>query len=145
MGRSTWIDHTCTVAADVDAVFALLSDMDRWPEWVPGMLAIRRRGSAPPVAGCFFLMTLAAPRLGRLWLPNVVYRLDRNVIEWGGGLAGAGIRHGFELMPLGDGATRVRHYEYATGLLRVLAAPAAGFAYRHDRRWSDTLVSRFQR
>ncbi|MEY4763591.1 MAG: Polyketide cyclase / dehydrase and lipid transport [Pseudomonadota bacterium] len=141
--RQTWIDHTSDLPADLDTVYALLSDIDRWPQWTPGLRSIRRPGRGLAQPGSFFLMTLEAPIVRRLVLPNVVYRNDRQCIEWGGGLLGSVIRHSLTLTPLNEHTTRVRHLEYATGLLCLAAWPAAGFAHMHDLRWSRAIEAHF--
>lgn len=139
----TWIDHTSVIQTDIDTLYALLSDIDQWPAWTPGLRSIKRfkRGFAAP--GSFFLMTLDAPIIKRLILPTVVYRNDRDRIEWGGGALGSTIRHFMELTALDRKTTRLRHVEYSTGLLCIGAFPAAGFARMHDLRWSRTIEERF--
>jgi hypothetical protein len=141
--RQTWIDHTSDIQTDIDTLYALLSDIDNWPVWTPGLRSIwrPRKGFAAP--GSFFLMTLQAPIVKRLVLPNVVYQNDRHRIEWGGGALGSTIRHSLALTALDSKTTRLRHVEYSTGLLAVLAWPAANFAHQHDLRWSLAIEARF--
>lgn len=141
--RQTWIDHTSDLPADIDTVYALLSDIDRWPQWTPGLRAIHRRQRGFAAPGSFFLMTLEAPIVRRLVLPNVVYRNDRQRIEWGGGLLGSVIRHSLTLTPIDRHTTRLRHLEYSSGLLCLAAWPAAGFAHMHDLRWSRAIEAHF--
>jgi hypothetical protein len=142
--RQTWIDHTSDISTDVDTLYALLSDIDRWPAWTPGLRFIKRFGKGFAKPGTFFLMTLDAPIVKRLVLPNVVYRNDRERIEWGGGALGSMIRHSMELTALDSRTTRLRHLEYSTGLLAIAAWPAANFAHQHDLRWSQAIEARFR-
>ncbi len=143
--RQTWIDHTSVIQTDIDTLYALLSDIDAWPDWTPGLRAISRFKKGPMTPGACFLMTLEAPWVKRLFLPNVVYQNDRHRIEWGGGLWGSTIRHVMELTAMDARTTSLRHVEYATGVLCMLAWPAANFAYRHDLRWSQAIEARFKR
>ncbi len=143
--RHTWIDHSTEVDTGRPALYTLLRDIDHWPDWTPGLKAIRRLGRAHGLArpGDWFLMTLDAPLLRYLPLPCVMVRNDPDCIEWGAGLLGSRIRHRFELSPLGPHRTRLRHVECASGLLALAAWPAAGFARMHDLRWSRAIEARF--
>jgi uncharacterized membrane protein len=143
--KQTWIDHTSVIQTDIDTLYALLADIDNWPTWTPGLRSIKRfkKGFAKP--GSFFLMTLDAPIIKRLVLPNVVYQNERHRIEWGGGALGSSIRHFMALTALDDHTTRLRHVEYSTGLLCIAACPAASFARMHDMRWSQAIEARFNR
>lgn len=143
--RHTWIDHTNVIDTDQATLYALLSDIDHWPDWTPGLTAIRRWGGKKGFAGpgSRFLIAMEAPVIKRLTLPCVMYRNGIDRIEWGGGALGNTIRHYMALTPMGPGQTRLRHVECATGLLALAGWPAAGFAHRHDLRWSRTIEARF--
>lgn len=143
--RDTWIDRTSEIPTDIDTLYALLSDLDRWPEWTPGLRAILRRRKGAMTPGDAFLMVLEAKGIGGLPLPCTVYRNERNHLEWGGGALGSVIRHSLELTAIDDRTTRLRHVEYATGLLVVLTRPVARLARGHDMRWSDAIEARFRR
>ena len=88
-------------------------------------------------------MVLDAPVIGRLVLPNTIYRNDATGIEWGGGWGGSTIRHSMDVTAEADGSTRLRHRERSSGLLCVLAWPASRYARTHDHRWSRTIEERF--
>ncbi len=143
--RDTWIDRTSEVHTDRDTLYALLSDIDHWPDWVPVLSSLvrlrQRQGKAEP--GAMFVMTLKAPVIGRLVLPCVMYQNTPERMEWGGGALGSTIRHYMELTPMGPGRTRVRHVEQASGALAVLGWPARGFAGRFNGQWSQALEDRF--
>lgn len=143
--RKTWIDRTSVIQTNIDTLYALLSDIDNWPNWTPGLCSIKRvkKGVAQP--GSFFLMTLEAPVIKRLVLPNVVFQNDKHRIEWGGGALGSSIRHSMSLTAIDANTTQLRHLEYATGLLAILSWPAAGFAHRHDLRWSQAIEDKFNK
>lgn len=142
--RRTWIDHTCEVNVSAETLYALLSDVDGWPNWTPGILAIKRRGEGFIAPGSRFTMHLRHPKLGVLKLPNVMYDNQPLRIEWGGGGFGSVIRHFMELTPIDANHTRLRHVEYATGLLALFTLPFEKFAYDHDLHWSDTIRARFE-
>lgn len=140
--RRTWIDQEIEVATDADTLYLLLSDIDRWPEWTPGLRALIRRGRGACVPGTRFVMVMDAPGPG-LPLPCVVYENTPRRLEWGGGGLGSCIRHSLELTPLGPGRTRLRHREYATGLLAIITWPFAAMATAHDERWSAAIAAHF--
>lgn len=140
--RHTWIDHEIEVAVAADTLYLLLSDIDRWAEWTPGLRAIKRRGKSAYGPGTRFVMVMDAPGPG-LPLPCVMYENTPRRLEWGGGGLGSCIRHSLELTALGPDRTRLRHREYATGLLALLTWPLRDAAGAHDRRWSEAIVARF--
>lgn len=138
-----WIDHTSELNADVDEVEALLRDIDRWPSWTPGLLAVRRRDHGPIRHKSRFTMVLKPKGALPAAIPCKVLRLEPGILEWGGGIAGSMIRHSFQYEAIEGGGTRVRHLEYATGLLDHLTRPVEHIAARHDRAWSEALEARF--
>lgn len=141
--RDTWIDLETEVATDAATLYALLADIDGWPAWTPGLRAIRRRGQGPFVPGTRFVMVLAAPVIGGLPLPCELYENTPQRLEWGGGIPGSVIRHSLEITPAGPGRARLRHVEYATGLLALLTRPVARHTRAYDLRWSDAIAARF--
>jgi hypothetical protein len=141
--RRTWIDHTCEVQTDAGTLHALLSDIDGWPSWTPGLHEIRRKSPGVARPGDRFRMVLTMPPLKKRTLPAEMYVNEPGRIEWGGGAGGAVIRHSFELTPLGPGRTQLRHVEYATSFLALFALPFERAIYRHDKGWSDAIVARF--
>jgi hypothetical protein len=143
--KQVWIDLTSTIDTDIDTLYALLSDIENWPTWTPGLTSIRRFGKGFMGPGTFFLMTMEAPFIKRLVLPIRVIENNRDRIEWGGGALGSTIRHFLELKAVDAHTTSLRHVEYSTGLLCIGAWPAAGFARHHDMRWSDTIEARFKK
>jgi hypothetical protein len=138
-----WADVRCEVAVDRDTLYALLSDIDAWPQWTPGLIAIRRRTSGFAGPGTRFQMVIDHPKFGELKTPNQVYVNEPGCIEWGGGALGAKIRHRFELEPAGPSRTRLRNYEYATNGLALL--PFGDFALAHNTRWCEVICERFAR
>lgn len=141
--RRIWIDHTSHLAARVEDVAPLLNDIDGWPSWTPGLIAIRRNKRTPVDVGTGFLMVLRPRGAPPTALPCKVLRKEPGVIEWGGGVGNAEIRHSFEYAANGEGGCSVRHLEYATGWLGALTRPIERIAFAHDRAWSAALEARF--
>jgi len=142
--KRVWIDHSCTLGADLDTVSALLRDVDSWPDITPGLEAIVRDVSEPPAVGGGFRMRLDMKGVPRMTLPAQIFQWDRERIEWGGGVGGSLIRHSMELSEAGPASCTLRHVEYATGVLALLWWPLEHVAYRHDRGWSDALEAHFR-
>lgn len=140
--RRTWIDHTSELSADADTVFALLSDIDNWPSWTPGLNAIKRKRT-PLAQGAAFTMVLKMPGAPTTPLPCKVLKLQPHYIEWGGGFPGSMIQHRFEVTPLSAQRCKVRHVEFATGLLALVTLPIEKLAYKHDLAWSRAIEKRF--
>jgi hypothetical protein len=144
--KHIWIDYTCDVQTDIDTLYALLSDIDKWPQWTPGLRSIRRwRSRGIAKAGTVFLMSMDAPLIKAIAMPSMVVQNERHRIEWGGGMLGSRIVHFMELTSLSSQTTRLRHVEYATGLLAIFARPAANFVHQHDLRWSHAIQARFDK
>jgi NAD(P)-dependent dehydrogenase (short-subunit alcohol dehydrogenase family) len=142
-GRRVWIDHTSEFRAPPPEVELLLSDIDGWPAWTPGLLAVRRKRNGPIRVGSSFTLVVKLKGAPPALLPCKVLRLEPGLVEWGGTIGGAEIRHRFEVTALEGERCRVRQLEYATGWLGQLARPFEAAAAAHDRAWSDALVARF--
>lgn len=142
--RRIWIDYTVEVDASESELSALLSDIDAWPSWTPGLRAIKRKPDGAIGVGTRFTMVLDMKGLG-LPLPCQLFVKEPRRIEWGGGGLGSVIRHRFELTPIGAARTSLRHVEYATNLLALLTLPAEKGIHAHDRRWSNAIRARFAR
>ena len=138
-----WVDESVELAASPMEIHALLSDLDRWPTWVPGLRALRRVGRKPLRVDSRFGMLLSMRPLPTFWVPCQLYALRPDFIEWGGRGPWAAIRHRFELTPLPSGKTRVRHVEYSTNWLAFILIPFEGVFRRHDERWTKALSAQF--
>ena len=138
-----WIDETFEVEASREDVFARMAELDQWPRWVPKLVAVWRSKGAPAQIGTLLFMVIAFPVLQRIILPCTIRRWGLDALEWGGGLAWSGVRHRFELTQVGPGRTRVRHVEYATGLLGLFFRPFEGFAFGFDHGWSEAIRATF--
>lgn len=140
MFKRVWIDETVEIKTNASTLFALLKDFDGWPSWTRGLKAIQRNKDEPLVPGTRFTMVFGALRL-----PCQVYEYGPERLEWGGGLPGSIVRHSFEITPIDGGRCRLRHQEYATGVLALLTLPLEKAIYAHDHRWTTTICERFSR
>jgi hypothetical protein len=143
--RRIWIDHSSALGAPLEAVSALLHNIDAWPRWSPGLLAILRNKASVPRVGGVFVMIVRPEGAPIAPVPCTLLKLEPTLIEWGGGAGGSVIRHRFELEATGSATCRVRQLEYATGLLALLTRPIEKIARRHDLAWSHALERRFPR
>jgi hypothetical protein len=138
--RRTWIDHTVDVDASTGAVYDLLTDIDGWSTWTPGLVRVKRKASGPWAVGQRFTMYIKPASFHPpLPIPCETYELSPNRIVWGGGIPGSVIRHSFEIEPLGEHRSRVRQYEFATNLLAALTLIAEPGIYKHDLRMQNAL------
>lgn len=138
-----WIDHTLEVDAPVEAVMALLTDLDNWPSWTPGLTAVTRKSGEPVHVGSRFTMHVKpAPFHPPLPVACKMLRMEPTLIEWGGDMLRSIVRHRFELSALGPIKTRVRQFEYATNVVALLGRIAEPGIYKHDLRWQEALRDR---
>lgn len=139
MFTRTWIDETVTVSTSAEQLYSLLSDVDGWPHWTRGLKAIKRRDRSAVQVGTRFTMVIdpGIPLACKMF----VYQPDR--LEWGGGVGASIVRHSFEITPLDSQSCRLRHMEYATGVLAVLAMPLERAIHAYDQRWTETILARF--
>jgi hypothetical protein len=143
--RRTWIDHTNEIAASSEVVMAALSDIDAWASWTPGLTGVKRR-PGPLAAGQSFTMLIKPASFHPpLHVKCKLLKLTPTYIEWGGDLLGSVVRHSFELTPLPDGRTRVRQYEYATGVFALIGRIAEPGIHKHDLRWQNALREKLER
>jgi hypothetical protein len=140
MFKRTWIDETVEVATSADTLYSLLKDIKGWPAWTRGLKAIKVKGRDTFGVGTRFAMVLD----GGLRFPCEMYTYGPSRLEWGGGLAGSTVRHSFEITPIDATRCRLRHLEYATGLLAALALPIEKAIYAYDHRWTKTICARFE-
>lgn len=139
MFKRTWIDETVTVNTGAETLHSLLADIDAWPAWTKGLKAIKRRDRSLVQVGTGFTMVLE-PGIP-LGCKMFVFTPTR--LEWGGGIGSSIVRHSFEITPVDATHCQLRHVEYATGLLAVLALPIEKGIRGYDHRWTKTIVSRF--
>ena len=139
MFKRTWIDETVTINSSAEQLHALLKDFDAWPSWTRGLRAIKRRDQSPLQLGTRFTMVLDPG----IPLGCKIFAYDASRLEWGGGVGSSVVRHSFEIRPLTAETCELRHLEYATGVLALLAIPIERGIYAYDHRWTNTIVARF--
>lgn len=62
------IDHSVEIKASPDAVWAVITDVERWPEWTPTMESVRRLEDGPLQLG-------SSARIKQPQMPEAVWRV----------------------------------------------------------------------
>ncbi|MEU4789558.1 SRPBCC family protein [Micromonospora tulbaghiae] len=128
------------IAADVDRVWEVQTDVERWPEWTPSVTAARRLEPGPLALGS--TARLEQPRLRpSVWRVTEIEPPYSFVWE----STGPGVRSRGEhrLVPLEDGRTRAELVLAQTGPLAGLIGLLAGsMMRRYLRQEADGLRRR---
>ncbi|GGY05665.1 SRPBCC family protein [Streptomyces hiroshimensis] len=103
-------------AAPPAVVWRLLSDLDGWPGWVPGVAAMSGGGPGGAVPGLSFRWKLG----GMTIRSTMAVVTPERELCWTGLLAGTRAVHRFRLVPLPDGGTEVVSEESIGGPLLAL-------------------------
>ena len=143
--RRCWMNETFEIEASVQDVFAFLSAIDDWSNWVPRLRSVVRASDGPARVGTRFLAVVEMPVLQRVVTPCRIVRWDLHTLEWGAGPAWACVRHRFDLTPLGPTRTKVQHTERSRGPLALIFRPFEAMAHEFNRGWSRALQARFVR
>jgi len=127
------IDTAITIAAPADAVWAVLADLERYPDWNP--YHVRVDGALEH--GAKLAVRIEKPNGKSLSIrPHVMELAPGRSLVWGGGIRG--IFHGehrFDLEPLGPNCTRLSHTEVFSGLfVRSAALDAIEPGYQRMNR-----------
>jgi hypothetical protein len=140
--RRTWLDRTSELNASTDTVCTLLGDIDAWPIWTPRLKAVQRERSEALRVGTRFVMVIDAGVLP-LRFDCTMFVLERDYIEWGVSALGSHVKHRFEVASSGAARCRVRHVEYATGLLAAVTFPFEKLGHAFDLAWSEALEAKY--
>lgn len=128
------------IAADIERVWTVQTDVDRWPEWTPSVTAARRLESGPLVLG-------STARLEQPRLRPAVWRVTEidppSVFVWESTSPGVRSRGEHRLVPLADGRTRAELALTQSGLLAGLVGLLFGSTVRgYLRQEADGLRRR---
>ncbi|GAA2704407.1 SRPBCC family protein [Micromonospora olivasterospora] len=102
------------ISADVERVWAVLADVERWPEWTASVRSARRLEPGPLTVGS--TARLEQPRL-RTAVWRVVAAEPPHGFVWVSRAPGVRTRGGHRIVPLGDGRVRVELTLEQSGLL----------------------------
>ncbi|MFI2713095.1 SRPBCC family protein [Micromonospora sp. NPDC018662] len=131
------------IAADIDRVWAVQTDVERWPEWTPSVTAARRLEPGPLALG-------STARLTQPRLRPAVWRVTEidppSGFVWESTSPGVRSRGEHRLVPLDGGRTRV---ELVLSQRGPLAGPVGLFGgatmRRYLRQEADGLRRRCER
>jgi len=135
------LHHTDSVliAAPVEAVWAVLVDVTRWPEWTPTMTEVRLLDADALRPGA--RVRIVQPRL-----PTVTWTVDAVDAPWSFSWVvaapGGRSRATHELADAGEGRTRVRLGVEQTGIAAVFGALTRSLTRRYVRLEAESLRSR---
>ncbi|WBB72070.1 SRPBCC family protein [Micromonospora sp. WMMD1128] len=135
--------ETVEIAADVDRVWAVQTDVESWPEWTPSVSAARRLEPGPLVLGS--TVRLSQPRLRpAIWR---VTEIDPPyAFVWESASPGVRSRGEHRLVRLDDRRTRVELALVQTGPLAGLVGLFGGATMRrYLRQEADGLRRRCER
>jgi hypothetical protein len=118
--RGIYVESRTTVRATPETVWAVLSDLNRWRDWNPGVLQAHTTEGDALEWGLHFTQTYATRPL-EVTSRNVVVRIvPGRELVWKGTLPGLHILHAVSLRPAGDGGTEVLGRERMVGLAPLL-------------------------
>ncbi|WBC14764.1 SRPBCC family protein [Micromonospora sp. WMMA1998] len=131
------------IAADVDQVWAVQSDVERWPEWTPSVTAARRLEPGPLALG-------STTRLTQPRLRPAVWRVTEidppYAFVWESASPGVRSRGEHRLVRLADGRTRAELTLTQSGPLAGLVGLLGGSTMRrYLRQEADGLRRRCER
>ncbi|MCI4064989.1 SRPBCC family protein [Micromonospora sp. R77] len=115
------------ITADVDRVWAVQTDVERWPEWTPTITAARRLEPGPFTVG-------SSARLEQPRLRPAVWRVTEidppRVFVWESDSPGVHSRGEHRVVPLPDGRVRAELVMVQTGPLAGLFGLLGGRVVR---------------
>ncbi|QLQ40023.1 SRPBCC family protein [Micromonospora robiginosa] len=131
------------IAADVERVWAVQSDIERWAEWTPSVTAAHRLEPGPLALG-------STARLTQPRLRPAVWRVTEidppYAFVWESTAPGVRSRGEHRLVPLDDGRTRAELVLAQTGPLAGLVGLVGGATMRrYLRQEADGLRRRCER
>lgn len=117
------------IEAPAEAVWEVLADVERWPEWTASMRSVRRLDGGALHVGSEALVE--QPRLR-----DLTYRVTRlepaSDFTWESRSPGLRVEAGHAITPLGERRSRVKLTVEQSGLMGVLVRPlTAGITRRY--------------
>jgi hypothetical protein len=113
----TPLSSEIAIDAPSELVWQVIVDFDSYPDWNP--VEIEAKGQA--VVGAAFEHTGKLPgRKPRTFKARIIEATPPRALAWKGHIVVPGlfdVRHHFEIDPLDDDRSRLRQYEYFSGLL----------------------------
>jgi hypothetical protein len=130
------IEHTVDIAASPEVVWAILTDVEAFPEWNPFLTMDR----SPTAVGERLRITVKPGRRTMTFRPTVTLHDPGHQMAWLGRFLAPGIvdgAHSFTLEALPDGGTRFCQREVFRGVLvpfmsSMLGDTSAGFAAMNE-------------
>jgi uncharacterized membrane protein len=120
------VDHTIHIDAPPEVVWAVTEDVERWPEWTPAMVSVRRLDEGPFGPRSTALIKQRGLPEAR-WSVTEFARGER--FSWQTRVRGLRMVASHELTPHGTG-TRNRLQVEVSGFAAVLLWPLMRFAMR---------------
>jgi len=141
--RLDFIDYSTEIDTPAEEVFAFFKDVENWTSWATGIKkAYRKSGGDWGVGFKLGFVPVFLP------FPLEVKVLDfeeERLVAWGLRTPVATMIHRFDFEPLDEGRCRVRHREYAEGLLAILTRPMRAKIEQFDRLLADDLEAVFKK
>ena len=119
---------TVDIDAAPDKVWAVLTDVERWPEWTPSMRAVKRLDDTPFGAGS--KVRVRQPRLPQAVYTVTTYDPGRAFI-WVSKVPGVTVTADHQVLPREDGHATVHLSADQTGLLAPLLGLFTARLTRH--------------
>lgn len=139
--RLDFIDYTTEIEASAEEVFSCFKNIEKWPSWTTAVKrAYRKPGNTWAVGNKVGFVPFFMPFPVEA---KVIGYEEGRLVEWGIRSAVATIVHRFEFEPVAEDRCRVRHQEYAEGLLAILSQPMKGTIEKFDRKLADDLKAAF--
>ncbi|MDN3357142.1 SRPBCC family protein [Actinomadura sp. DC4] len=116
------------IDAAPEAVWAVLADVERWPEWTKSMISVRRLEDGPFGSGS--KARVRQPRLPAATYTVTEYEPGR-AFDWAAKSPGVTVTGGHYVDPRGDGRATVRLTVDLTGFLAPLVGLFTAKLVRH--------------
>jgi uncharacterized membrane protein len=133
------VSVTVNIDAPPDKVFAILCDVERWPEWTSTMASIKRLESGPFGAGS--RARVCQPRLRPAVWQVTEFENQRN-FTWSTRAAGLRMRAGHLIEPRDEGSCVTLSFELSGLIAPVVARFYAGLIERYITTESQGLKQR---